>query len=129
MSASSYAPKLFVSQIQDTYLRKNFELLDAYFKAQNQLLNFKFFEVNTTKAETGFILAHGLGFKPLDIIVSHFSGAATKVTFRYDLPEFDETNVVLDVDGAATVRFFVGTQFQTDGAGAATSTVAQIIHA
>lgn len=103
---SSTNPYLAVSQIQDQYVRKNFENLNKYFQDQNQLLDFKFFEQVFTEAKTGVKIAHGLGAAPLDVLVTHLSGAGS-VTFKYG--SFDSTYIVLDVTGACRIRFFVGT--------------------
>lgn len=99
-------PSLVIAQIADLYVRKNFEALQAYFRAENQLLNFQFFEKVFTAAETGAQIAHGLDFIPLDILVTHMSGDGD-VTFQYG--EFDGTNLILDATGACRVRFFAGT--------------------
>jgi hypothetical protein len=98
-------PKLLIAQIQDPYLRKNFEALANYFSAQNQLLDFNFFEVEFTAAETGRKVAHGLPYIPLDIIVTHC--VRGNVTFDYDA--FDETHMILNSSAACRVRFFAGT--------------------
>jgi hypothetical protein len=100
------APKFTISQIQDIYTRKNFEELRSYFLAQNQLLDFAFFELLFTKAETDFKVAHGLPYIPLDIIVTHLTGTGD-VTFKYGA--FDATYLILDVSGPCRVRFFAGT--------------------
>ena len=104
----SPTPDLQLAQIQDQYVRKNFQNLIDYFSGQNQLLNFRFFEQVFTEAITGQKLAHGLGVVPLDILVTHISGAG-KVTFKYG--SFDESYIVMDVTGACRIRFFAGTYF------------------
>lgn len=99
-------PYLTVSQLQDQYVRKNFENLNKYFQDQNQLLDFKFFEQVFTKAQTGVKIAHGLSSPPLDVIVTRLTGTGA-VTFQY--ASFDATYIILDVSGPCQIRFFAGT--------------------
>jgi hypothetical protein len=99
-------PYLTSLQISDAVIRNNFENLIAYFREQNQLLDFVFFEQIFTEAQTDVKVAHGLRYIPRDILVSHISGSGN-VTFKYG--EFDETYIVLDVSGACRIRFFTGT--------------------
>ena len=103
---STDTPKLYIQEIQDLMLRKNFQNLQDYFRTQNQFLNFQFFELSFDKAVTGFKKAHGLGTLPQDLIVSRITGAGY-VTFKYG--SFDETNIELDVSGPCRIRFFLGT--------------------
>lgn len=99
-------PFLAIQQIQDQYIRANFQNLQTYFQNQNQLLDFKFFELEFKAAQTGFLQAHGLPYVPLDIIVTRLSGTGA-VTFQYG--KFDTKNIVMDVSGPCRIRFFVGT--------------------
>lgn len=101
-------PNLAIQQIQDQYIRKNFEELDKYFRAQSQLMDFNFFELVFTASQTGFKKAHGLSYIPLDVIVTRVTGTG-QVTFKY--ASFDETNMQMDVSGPCRIRFFVGTYF------------------
>lgn len=105
-------PFLNINLVQDPIARKNFEALDQYFRLQNQLLDFKFFEVVFDAAETGRKVSHGLPFIPLDIIVTRLSGAG-EVTFQYG--EFTTSELCLDASGPCRIRFFAGTTplFQT----------------
>ncbi len=104
--SATVKPDLLISNISDPDVRKNFERLADYFKNQNQLLDFKFFEQVFTAAQNGLKLAHGLAYIPLDVIVTHLTGSG-KVTFEYG--EFDSTNIVLSASGPCRIRFFVGT--------------------
>lgn len=99
-------PYLSLSQIKDRYVQTNFENLAEYFKLQNQLLDFKFFELVFDEAATGYELAHGFAYVPLDILVTRLSGTGS-VTFRYG--DFTTTNLVMDVSGPCRIRFYVGT--------------------
>lgn len=114
-------PYLIVQQITDQYVRKNFENLQNYFNTQNQLLDFQFFERVFTSAVTGFQIAHGLTYAPLDIIVTKITGTGT-ITFKYAL--FTTTNIIVDVSGPCRIRFFAGTysRFQSSVEPATTDT-------
>lgn len=100
-----YEPKINTKDIQDVYVRKNFQLLQDHFISQNQLLNFKFFEVIFTKATANYKLAHGFNYVPEDIIVSKLVGTGA-LTFNYGL--FDTKNLDMTATGPCRVRFFVG---------------------
>jgi len=105
-------PSLLVKEIQDTYLRLNFEKLSQYFTDQNQLLDFKFYELAFAEAETGFSMAHGLGYIPQDIIITKMQGSGT-VTFDY--ANFDGRFIRMDASGPCRIRFFVGTYYRYQG--------------
>ncbi len=98
-------PALSVKEITDLYVRKNFENLNNYFLGQNQLVDFKFFELNFTAATANYLLAHGLSYVPQDVIVTKVTGPGV-VQFNHGL--FDQANINLTVTGACRVRFFVG---------------------
>lgn len=99
-------PFLLLKQIQDIYIRQNFESLTDYFSTQNQLLDFKFFEVVFTSAESNRKIAHGLEIIPKDVLVSQIVGQG-RVTFNLGL--FTDEDLSLTADGPCVVRFFVGT--------------------
>lgn len=100
------SPSLFVKEIIDQVLRKNFQLLSDYFSSQNQLLNFNFQELNFSGAVTNQQVPHSLGIVPQDIIVTKVTGGG-KITFNHGL--FTAQNMYVTVDGACRVRFFFGT--------------------
>lgn len=106
--AKKVRPEILLDRIDDQYVRANFKELSDYFSGQNQLLNFKFFEVVFTEATTGFKRAHGLSSVPLDIIVTHITGTGY-VTFKHGL--FTTEEIVMDASGPCRVRFFAGTYF------------------
>jgi microcystin-dependent protein len=114
-------PYIELTNVSDQYAQKNFENLDKYFKSQNQLLDFKFFELSFTAAQTAYKVAHGLGYIPLDILTTKVTGTG-KVTFKHG--SFDSTNIVMDVSGPCRIRFFAGTysQQQTSIANASADT-------
>jgi hypothetical protein len=105
-------PPLTIQQIQDTYLRKNFENLQTYFNDENQLLGFRFFEYIFTKAENNFKFKHGLKTPPKDIIVTQITGPGT-MSFNVGL--CDTTFADISVTGPCRVRFFLGTHWKTEG--------------
>jgi len=98
-------PQLNVKEFQDLYLRKNFENLVDYFKNQNQLLNFRFLELNFTKAVKNQKVSHGLGVIPLDAIPTRISGSGT---FQINWGLCDSQNLDVTATGACRVRLFIG---------------------
>lgn len=98
-------PQLNVKEFQDLYLRKNFENLKSYFSSENQLLGFKFFEVNFTAAANNQKISHGIGVTPQDVILTRLTGSGT-LTLNWGL--FDNKNIDVSVSGPCRVRFFVG---------------------
>jgi hypothetical protein len=105
-------PQLYVKEIENLYVRTNFQNLFDYFKNNNQLLNFNFVEVVFEEAGTKLI-SHGLDFIPNDIIRSQITGTGI-VTFNRS--QFDEENISLTSTGPARVRFYVGSFIdQPDG--------------
>lgn len=121
----SNSPSLQTSQIADTYIKKNFENLQSYFTANNQLLGFKFVEVNLTKATANFTVGHGLGYIPKDILITQVIGNG-QVTFNYGL--FDLKNVNITTTDACRVRFFVGTYYNQQSLVQAAMTDAWLIN-
>ena len=99
-------PQIFVKEVVDQLLRKNFQNLFDYFAAQNQLQDFQFKELVFTGAVTNQNVPHGLSFIPQDIIVTKKVGAGA-VTFQHGL--FTTTNMVISTTGACRLRFFYGT--------------------
>lgn len=100
------SPDLQVKEIKDTYIRRNFQNMADYFKLQNQLLNFKFFDLTFTKAQSNILQPHGLSYIPQDILVTQVTGNSY-IQFNNGL--FDKTNLNITVFGACRIRFFVGT--------------------
>lgn len=105
-------PKLSLQDIVDLVLRRNFENLDAFLKQNPQLDGFKFFEINPKGTILDGVITHNLGFKPQDVILTHFSGTGT-VTFNYD--KFTTTKAYYTTTGACRMRFFIGTYGLTTG--------------
>lgn len=89
------------SAVREALLRFREEILsDPFRKGQ-----FRFFEVQFEGAEANRRIRHGLGFLPLDVIVTHQSGAASP-TINY----LRFTNEFLDISaaGQCRLRFFAG---------------------
>jgi len=111
MSANPPAinPQLYTKEIQDLYIRKNFQALATYFAAQNQFVGFNFFEISVTSAvTTAATLAHGLSFLPKDLVVTQVTGPG-EIEFLFG--SFTTTTISYTTTGACRVRFYVGTYF------------------
>lgn len=108
---SAVRPILQVKEINDTYLRRNFQSLDDYFKSQNQLLDFKFLDIVFTGAETNRKIAHGLGVVPVDLIRLALVGPGV---LTFDRSLFDKNYLYISSSGACRVRMFVGSYFASD---------------
>lgn len=100
------SPVLFIKEIADQLIRKNFQNLSDYFAAENQLLGFQFAELIFTAAVTNQAMPHSLGLVPLDVIVTRVTGPGT-VTFNYGA--FTDKNLYLSTSDACRVRFLYGT--------------------
>lgn len=104
-------PPLIVKELQDIYVRKNFEQLRKYFNEQNQLFGFKYFEVVFSAAQTNYRQGHGLPTNPQDIIVTNITGDA-QITFNKGL--FSNSEFDMTVTGACKVCFFLGTYWNRE---------------
>lgn len=101
------APSLNTTSIQDPTIRRNFQVLLAYFQAQGQLDGFGFLEQVFTQAQANVRIAHTLGVIPTDVLLTQLTGAGS-VTFNFGL--FDAQFLDITVTGACRVRFFFGVQ-------------------
>lgn len=107
-------PSLNIKDVGDKIVQRNFQNLRDYFTQQGQLLDFQFYEVIFTGAETNRKVTHSLGLVPKDVLVSRITGDGT-VTFNFGL--FTKNEIYLTATGACRVRFFVGgVGDQTDAA-------------
>lgn len=118
-------PTLTTKEITDQYVKQNFDTLNKYFSAQNQFLNFRFFEQVFSGSVSGFILAHGLGFTPQDIVLTKLIGPGA-VTFNHGA--FTTSNISLSTSGACRVRFYVGTYFNFQSSASATNSDSQTFY-
>lgn len=101
-------PELIINEIQDLYLRRNFSQLDNYFKTQNQLLDFKFFEVKFTATSLNQKVNHGLKFIPKDVV---FLGATNNATVSFNIGNFTLQSMDISSNKETTLRFFIGKYF------------------
>ncbi len=99
-------PTFLLSEIKDTYIQQNFKRLSDFFKKNKQFVDFKHFEIVFTSAQTNYRLQHGLGFVPLDIIKTKFTGTGN-LTFNYD--KFTTEEIDITTTGECAIRFFAGT--------------------
>jgi hypothetical protein len=98
--------ELILKDIDDQYVRENFTRLNEYIRKDSiRKPLWKFFEITFADGGTDIEYAHNLGYKPLDIIVTHCS-SNENVVFNFD--SFTSTHFVLSPSGACTVRFFAG---------------------
>lgn len=111
LNNQNISPVLNIKEIKDQYIRKNFSNLNDYFRSQNQLLDFKFFQQTFTAAVSNYKIAHGFKFIPQDLLVTQLVGA--NATFNFD--SFDSKNIDVSVDGPCVLRFFLGS-YQTSNA-------------
>lgn len=98
-------PVLSVDQITDIYLKQNFQALRDFFETQNQLMNFKFFELVFTEETKNKKVAHGFDYIPLDLVITRITGKG-KVQFNHGL--FTKTDMDISATGPCRVRFFAG---------------------
>lgn len=98
-------PTVLIKEITDQYVRKNFTNIANYFSNQNQLLNFKFFEISVGAKTDSATIAHGLGVAPKDIVILFVSGAG-QITF--DLDGSDATNLSYSTTDQVYCRIMVG---------------------
>lgn len=99
-------PALSIKEIQDQYIRTNFKNLSQYFARQNQLLNYKFFELNFTAATASYDLVHGLGVLPQDLLMMNVVGEG-QINFNFGLSTSSTLNI--STTGVVRVRFLLGT--------------------
>lgn len=103
-------PEMIINEIQDIYLRRNFLQLDNYFKSQNQLLDFKFFEVKFTATTLNQKINHGLKFIPRDVV---FLGVTNNATVSFNVGLFDLTTLDITANKETVLRFFIGKYFNS----------------
>jgi hypothetical protein len=106
MGLGNQLPDIILKDLTDPYVKENFFRIDKFFKKTPFFrTEMKFFEITFAKAYTNTTLAHGLGFKPTDLIQTFLTGPGS-LTWNYDL--FDSTNLVVSTTGACKVRAFIG---------------------
>lgn len=99
-------PDLIFKDIDDIYVRENFKRLSLF------LQDFPLFrgewvfrQLTFTAAVTNLKVAHGLNFRPTDIIQTSITGAGS-ITYNYDL--FNDQTLDITTTGACVVRVFIG---------------------
>lgn len=99
-------PFLFRKELDNQYLRDNFQrLIDYFTKDAITRCGFMFIEITASSAVTTADFPHGLGYEPKDMIIMSITGGAT-VTVNYD--RFTDTYVNLTTSAATTIRALIG---------------------
>lgn len=99
-------PDLILKDIDDTYIRENFKRLSDFLREFPLFRGeWAFFTLTFDAAVTNLKVAHGLGFKPLDIIQTSITGAGS-ITFNYSL--FNSETLDITTTDACVVRCFIG---------------------
>lgn len=99
-------PDFILKDIEDEYVRENFNRLNDFMRAFPLFKgSFKFCNLVFDRALTNQKIAHGLGFKPTDVLVSRVLGPGI-LTFEY--LDFDDKSLVITTTGACQVRAFIG---------------------
>jgi hypothetical protein len=106
-------PEIILKDIDDPYVLENFKRL-KFFLQDFPLFRgeWHFLQVTLTSAVTNKKIAHGLGFKPLDIIQTSKIGAGD-ITFNFS--SFDAVNIDVTTTGACVVRCFIGAYKEESG--------------
>lgn len=99
-------PEFILKDIEDPYLRENFKRLTVFLQEFPFFRGeWEFFTIDISATVTNLRLAHGLGFKPLDVIQTAKTGAGA-ITFNFD--NFSESELDITTTGACSVRCFIG---------------------
>ena len=101
------APTIDFTEIEDEVVRKNFENIASHFEKLGNLNGFTHIEFTVDKAVSNHKVAHDLGYKPKDVIVTCTEGAGTPT---FNSGKFDSKFIDVDTTDAVTVRLYVGTQ-------------------
>lgn len=97
--------ELYTKQIDNEYIRENFEKLE---EAWNDLVftlgDFEFFEFRIAGAQEDFRLYHNLGFNPNDVIVTKAIGSS--YVFNYN--GFNDEYLTISTTGDLYLRAIIG---------------------
>lgn len=97
--------ELYTKQIDDKYLRQNFEKIsNAFNDLVFTLGDFKFYEFTIKGAQTDFRLYHKLGFNPNDIMVTKAIGSS----YQWDYSGFNDEYLTVQTTGDLYLRVFIG---------------------
>lgn len=99
-------PFLLKKEIEDQYVQENFKRIMDYGNA-NPLdrCSFQFFSIEIPGSVTNFKYKHGLGFRPLDVIIMH---NVNNVSITLNYSKFDSNDLDITASGATTLRCLVG---------------------
>ena len=97
--------ELYTKQIDDKYLRQNFEKIsNAFNDLVFTLGDFKFYEFTIKGARDSFRLYHKLGFNPNDIMVTKAIGSS----YQWDYSGFNDEYLTVQTTGDLYLRVFIG---------------------
>jgi hypothetical protein len=106
---------LFTKQIDDKYVRQNFEKIEESFNALVFTLgDFEFFEFKIPSAQNKFKLYHNLGFNPNDVLVTKAIGSS----FEFDYNGFNDKYLTIKTTGEVYIRCFIGNMKGSEVSGA-----------
>jgi hypothetical protein len=95
---------LLVKEMQDAYVRENFLRIQEFIR-NLPLEGFKHFEITFTEKQANKKVAHGLSFKPKDVIQTSITGSGS-VTWNY--ATFTDKYIDVSSTGPCVVRAFIG---------------------
>lgn len=104
--------KLFTTEVQDKFVRENFQRLERYFRAdplaKSQLTFFELELASDTTAgyPVSVTYPHRLGFRPTDVIQLSISPDDATVIWEYG--SFTRENLSIYIAEAVTVRALIG---------------------
>lgn len=100
-------PDMSVKEIVDIYVRNNFKKLQDFFNSQPGVELFQPIDFQVDSAVTEFTIKHGLGFIPVDILVTQLiASSGVKLTVHHGLNTKDD--LVVSASGALKARLLVG---------------------
>ena len=98
--------KLFLEEIQDEFVRENFQHLANFINEfPFEKGAFKFFKIDIPTAVTNYQYPHNLGYLPKDVIQTYSLNPVT-ITWNYD--KFTNTFLDITTSGATSIRAFIG---------------------
>jgi hypothetical protein len=96
---------LYTKQIEDKYIRENFEKIEEAFNALVFTLgDFKFFEFRIEGIQDEYKLYHQLGFNPNDVLVTKAIGSS----FEFVYTGFTDEYLTIKTTGDLYLRMFIG---------------------
>ena len=96
--------ELNIGQITDPYLRENMETIEESFNSEDILDGgLRFFEINIKGAQD-YVVRHGLGYPPKDMVVTQYQGASYTVKWN----EATDDSLVITTTGDVYLRCLLG---------------------